>query len=163
MRRVFIAAASLAATSAAFAQAGDVKGSKDHPLLPRYENSDIIRYETKAFDEYRLMVAPAKRPGGKDKNEEATLRLEGKYTQIAYRAPALLEVTEVKPMERRMKAVEASTVERDIVATGRVVVHGIARDRMPPVGAGMAAPMATNRTEEGRALNRRVELVDLGN
>jgi len=324
MRSTLIAALSLLAMMpAAFAQKTDVKGSKDHPLLPRYESSEIIRYETKEFDEYRLMVAPAKRPGGKEKNEEATLRLEGKYTQIAYRAPAqrsalevfrnyeqalkeagfqtvyscdrnacggrdfslaigsgslysffgdqhadqrfiaaklpraegdayvslyvvqhragggpnkdralaLLEVTEVKPMEQRMKVVEASAMERDIVATGRVAVHGIlfdfdkdtmrpdskpqldeiakllkaqsglkvllvghtdakgaidynrdlserrarsivealardhgiTRERMMPVGAGMAAPMATNRTEEGRALNRRVELVDLGN
>jgi outer membrane protein OmpA-like peptidoglycan-associated protein len=38
--------------------------------------------------------------------------------------------------------------------------HGIARDRMTPAGAGMMAPAATNRTEEGRALNRRVEIVE---
>jgi outer membrane protein OmpA-like peptidoglycan-associated protein len=38
--------------------------------------------------------------------------------------------------------------------------HGIARDRMVPVGAGLIAPVATNKTEEGRALNRRVELVE---
>jgi outer membrane protein OmpA-like peptidoglycan-associated protein len=38
--------------------------------------------------------------------------------------------------------------------------HDIARDRMVPVGAGLIAPVATNKTEEGRALNRRVELVE---
>lgn len=38
--------------------------------------------------------------------------------------------------------------------------HGIARDRMTPAGAGMMAPAATNRTEAGRALNRRVEIVE---
>ena len=38
--------------------------------------------------------------------------------------------------------------------------HGIAKDRMVPVGAGLIAPVATNQTEEGRALNRRVELVE---
>jgi outer membrane protein OmpA-like peptidoglycan-associated protein len=37
--------------------------------------------------------------------------------------------------------------------------YGIARDRLTPFGAGMAAPAATNATEEGRAKNRRVELV----
>ena len=38
--------------------------------------------------------------------------------------------------------------------------HGINRDRLIPVGVGMAAPVATNRTEEGRASNRRVEIVE---
>ena len=36
---------------------------------------------------------------------------------------------------------------------------GIARDRLVPAGVGPLAPVATNATEEGRAKNRRVELV----
>lgn len=38
--------------------------------------------------------------------------------------------------------------------------HGIARQRLTALGVGMAAPVASNRDEAGRALNRRVELVD---
>jgi len=38
---------------------------------------------------------------------------------------------------------------------------GIAEDRLQSAGAGMMAPITTNRTEEGRALNRRVELVEI--
>jgi outer membrane protein OmpA-like peptidoglycan-associated protein len=37
--------------------------------------------------------------------------------------------------------------------------HGIAAARLRGVGVGMAAPVAANDTEEGRAKNRRVELV----
>lgn len=37
--------------------------------------------------------------------------------------------------------------------------HGIAAARLRPVGVGMAAPVASNASEEGRARNRRVELV----
>ena len=37
--------------------------------------------------------------------------------------------------------------------------HGIAPARLRAAGVGMAAPVATNETEEGRAKNRRVELV----
>lgn len=305
------------------AGAADIQGSKDHPLLPRYEGSEIIRYEQQAFTDYRLATAPVKKPGGKDKNPESVLALEGKFTQIAYKMPegrsslevfrnyeqaiksagfdpifscereacggrnfslavagdklyslfgdqqadqrflsarlkraggdvyaslyvimhrsgggplkdralALLEITEAKPMETRMKVVESSALQRDITTQGRVAVHGILFDfdkdtmradakpqldeiakllkgqpdlkvlivghtdakgaldynrdlshrrarsiaetlakdhgivasRMTPLGIGMAAPMATNRTEEGRALNRRVELVDATN
>ncbi len=38
--------------------------------------------------------------------------------------------------------------------------HAIAVSRLKPVGVGMAAPVDTNRTSEGRAKNRRVEIVE---
>jgi len=41
--------------------------------------------------------------------------------------------------------------------------HGIPADRLQASGAGMMAPLASNRSEEGRSLNRRVELVELLN
>ena len=41
--------------------------------------------------------------------------------------------------------------------TGR---FGVAASRLKPIGSGPYAPVASNATEEGRAKNRRVELVD---
>lgn len=46
------------------------------------------------------------------------------------------------------------------IATSLTNEYGIDVSRMVPLGAGLAAPVATNRTEDGRALNRRVELVE---
>ena len=38
--------------------------------------------------------------------------------------------------------------------------YGIAKDRLTPVGVSFASPVATNKTDDGRAKNRRVELVE---
>jgi OOP family OmpA-OmpF porin len=51
--------------------------------------------------------------------------------------------------KRRAKAVVGELTKK----------YGIDKERLVPVGVGLAAPVATNDTEEGRALNRRVELV----
>ncbi len=46
------------------------------------------------------------------------------------------------------------------VVDALVQKHGIAVSRLTPFGAGPYAPVASNKTEEGRARNRRVELVE---
>jgi outer membrane protein OmpA-like peptidoglycan-associated protein len=302
-------------------EAADFSGAADYPLVPRYEDSEIIKYETEAFTDYRLLTAPAKNYGGLAKNLEATTPLEGKLMRITYRAPAQrsslevfknyetslreggfettfrcakeacggrnfnhaaapkhyylgfgeyhadqrylaakltrpegdvylalyvvlnksgggpdkdrvliqLDALEVKPMESRMVFVDAAAIQRDLAADGRVAIygiqfdfdkdtiraeskpqlaeiakllseapelkvlivghtdakggfdynldlsrrramsvvealaggHGVDRERLRPVGVGMAAPVATNRSEEGRGRNRRVEIVEL--
>jgi outer membrane protein OmpA-like peptidoglycan-associated protein len=55
---------------------------------------------------------------------------------------------------------ELSNRRAETVVKNLTTVHGIARARMTPIGVGPAAPLSTNKTDEGRALNRRVELVE---
>ena len=52
--------------------------------------------------------------------------------------------------QRRAAAVVAALAGR----------HGVGRDRLTPVGVSFASPVAPNASEEGRAKNRRVELVE---
>ena len=46
------------------------------------------------------------------------------------------------------------------VAVNLVKDYGIDSERFVPIGVGLAAPVTSNKTEEGKALNRRVELVE---
>jgi OmpA-OmpF porin, OOP family len=54
----------------------------------------------------------------------------------------------------QLSQARASAVVADLVKT-----YGIAAARLKPSGVGLQAPVATNATEEGRAKNRRVELL----
>jgi OOP family OmpA-OmpF porin len=75
--------------------------------------------------------------------------------------PALkLKVVGHTDMTGAMEAnVTLSLARADAVVKALVSQHGIAAPRLKGYGAGPIAPVATNDTEEGRAKNRRVELV----
>ena len=70
------------------AVAADISGSQDHALISRYQDSEIVRYDRRAFDEFALFTAAAEKSGGRAKNAASTRSLEGTITQISYRAPA---------------------------------------------------------------------------
>ncbi|MCP4385778.1 MAG: DUF2092 domain-containing protein [Hyphomicrobiales bacterium] len=54
---------------------------------------------------------------------------------------------------------DLSKIRANAVVNAIVGRHGIERGRLYPAGAGFLVPIARNNTEEGKALNRRVELV----
>jgi len=66
--------------------AQDIDGSQDHPLVSRYEGSEIYRYFQREYDEYRGVLGPA---GGSYFNVqwENEVSYEGRVTRILYRAP----------------------------------------------------------------------------
>ncbi len=54
---------------------------------------------------------------------------------------------------------QLSSARAEAVVKVLVEKYGVSQNRLEPYGVGPLAPVATNGTEEGRALNRRVELV----
>lgn len=323
--RAALASCAIAALCFALAaplHAADLKGSADHPLVPRYEGSEIIAHQVSAFARHSFAQAAIRKGGGFAGNPDAALTAEGKLTTIVYRAPerrsplevlrnyetalgkagfttafacieqecgrydfnaaliplgpystlfngqydhhgyllarqarsegevivsayvvkymgggvnreralVKLDVLEMRPMEERMVMLKAGEIDRAIGADGKVALYGILFDtdkdsmradsrpqleeiaallkskpelkvlvvghtdaqgslaynqdlsqrraraivkalmqdygiagaRLTPVGVGMAAPVASNRSEVGRAKNRRVELVEMG-
>ncbi|MCX5820361.1 MAG: OmpA family protein [Deltaproteobacteria bacterium] len=63
----------------------------------------------------------------------------------------------VGQLEANMKLSQARA---EAVVQALTKSHGVAATRLKAQGAGPIAPVVTNRTEEGRAKNRRVELVE---
>lgn len=53
--------------------------------------------------------------------------------------------------------------EHESIVKSLTTEFGIDSARLIPIGVGLAAPVSTNSTEEGRSLNRRVELVERTN
>lgn len=59
----------------------DVQGSKDHPVISRYQGSYIIGYEQEGYDQLVLPLGPY------DGDETKTITPDGKVTRILYAGP----------------------------------------------------------------------------
>ncbi len=67
--------------------AGDIKGSKDHPLISRYEGSDIFSYKADAFNEYPLFINEISTHKGIEGQPDSVMWLEGRLTRLLYVNP----------------------------------------------------------------------------
>ncbi|MCA0399860.1 MAG: DUF4892 domain-containing protein [Proteobacteria bacterium] len=68
--------------------AKDVAGSKDHPLVGRYQGSEIISYKVADFDAERVLDRPMDIKTANDKlNADNSRELEGRVFRIRYVAP----------------------------------------------------------------------------
>ena len=80
-RRCLLAGAMLIATIDA--QAADVAGASDHPLITRFPGSDIVSYYQQDYAEVRLPDRPAK----EGEPPQSFVTAAGRHTAIVYRAP----------------------------------------------------------------------------
>ena len=70
------------------AQARDVAGGRDHPLVGRYEGSEIRFFKTSEFDAQRVLDRPMNlKEQGADLSDANSRALEGKVMRIRYAAP----------------------------------------------------------------------------
>ena len=86
--------------------AKDVAGSKDHPLVGRYQGSEIISYKVADFDAERVLDRPMDIKTANDKlNADNSRELEGRVFRIRYVAPkdrSTLEI--IRNYEESLKA-----------------------------------------------------------
>lgn len=85
MRPLLLLALSLCCSLAA--RAADAPGTRDHPLVQRYEGAEIIGYDQRAFDSFTLPLGPVSRDGA-DYSLSPSQALSGAHTRLIYAAPA---------------------------------------------------------------------------
>jgi OOP family OmpA-OmpF porin len=121
--------------ASATAQLADVGGSKDHPSIKRYtDKTDIKSESAQALREIATLL---------EQDPELTLHVVGHTDNVGG------DAYNMDLSRRRASA----------VVTALASQHGIDAARLKPAGVGPLAPVARNDGEEGRARNRRVELV----
>jgi outer membrane protein OmpA-like peptidoglycan-associated protein len=106
LRRIFLTSFAVLAVlgvALSLAHAADIQGSADHPLVGRYEGSEIVAYQVIEFDEVNVIEAPfdyTKIPNG-----EGFKTIEGKSTLIYYTLPQGRSTLEVlRNYEASLKA-----------------------------------------------------------
>jgi hypothetical protein len=116
-----------------------------------YEQGSIALHNI-LFDTGRATIAPASQPAlapiGEVLKADPSLRLEiqGHTDNVGQKAANLA-----------LSQARAAAVRDELIKT-----FGIAPDRLTATGFGDTKPVADNSTEQGRAQNRRVELVKMG-
>ena len=65
----------------------DVEGSKDYPLISRYEGSNILSYKEDVFNEYPLFVNEISAHNGIEGQPDSVMWLEGRIIKLLYVNP----------------------------------------------------------------------------
>jgi OmpA-OmpF porin, OOP family len=68
-------------------RAADVPGSRDHPLVGRYEGAEIVGYKVTDFDEVKVVAGPFDPVGASDQTGDGFKTIEGREILIYYTLP----------------------------------------------------------------------------
>ena len=77
-----LAAALVTVLACNAAQAVDVRGGKDHPLIPRFSSATLVAYQAADLDEATVIAKPL--PDENKPEPGAILTIEGKVTRNGY-------------------------------------------------------------------------------
>jgi len=95
-------------------RAADLPGARDHPLLKRFAHSEIIGYDIKRFDRYRLQTSTYKSYSFAKKTREYArppLVVEGTVTRVWYEAAGQTSAIELmRNYQNELKANEFETL-----------------------------------------------------
>ena len=104
----------------------DLAGSRDHPLVPRYEGSVILAYDQAEYDGYTLPLGPAQGDYIDKLELTSATPLEGRVTRITYLAPAGRSALEV--FDNYAKSLAAAGFEPLFEGAGTQLGGGIMKD-----------------------------------
>src|SRR4051794_15949929 len=112
--------------------AADEPGSRDHPLIGRYQGSSIAFYKAQDFDEIALLKAPhdyitlLDRNDVSDRSGAEWLKVEGRVTKIRYAIPEGRSSLEV--MRNYESALKAKGFDVEFTCTDRACFRGTLQD-----------------------------------
>jgi outer membrane protein OmpA-like peptidoglycan-associated protein len=91
----FLAALALLLFATAAAAQPEVAGARDFPLIKRYEGSRLIGYDTRPFDEFRLLLGKLRMSDAGSAAYGEARQVQGRHTRLLYLAPAQRSALEV--------------------------------------------------------------------
>lgn len=162
---VAVAAAFLCLAIGGEARAADVEGARDHPLIERYEDSVIIGYRAKAFDEFD--IATGAHTSYAAKLSEAQT-VEGAHTRILYVAPEGRSTLEVlRNYETALKDAgfivlfecggTACGTGPDAARAGSAIISSALLPRAPLENMGQITQYAFSQPEDVRFLSAKLD------
>jgi len=147
-----------------------VEKSKDYPALKRWPHSHIEGYSDKDFDAFEFeMPDNNTRVKGRTihlsyaydegTDEPSELKFLRNYQNALEKAGWTIEIQGHTDNTGDPAADQVLSEQRAAAVKSALTAEGIAASRLTAKGYGLTKPIADNSTPEGRAKNRRVELV----
>jgi OOP family OmpA-OmpF porin len=134
--------------TAGLALAADVKGSKDHPLVGRYEGSDIVGYRLTDYDQVRVVQAPFDPVQADARTGPAFLTVEGRSFLIYYRLPEGRSTLEVLRNYEASLGAKGFTTVFECATTDGTCFQSQAPDAAYYLGTAIGPPLTLPKLDD---------------